>query len=228
MALITRNFHLVALIILVMLMVASLSYQGLNFYQDLSVEKQTKPVIETRPTNIQTNLKINIQQYNLFGNPAAQTQPKPVQQDTENLPQTNLKLTLRGVSYSDENKVASALIEGPDRKTETYQIGESIAGNTALHAVYPQRVVLSRNGVLENLYFPELSDTGFVAFEPEPDPEPEPDYSTQYAEDRASQAMEPEEESEQSPASNGLSEERKAQIREKLEELRKRMNLSRQ
>ncbi|MCG8613468.1 MAG: hypothetical protein MI864_23400 [Pseudomonadales bacterium] len=226
MALFTRNSHLVALIILVMLMVASLSYQGLNFYRDLSTERQTKPVIETRSTNVQTNLKINIQQYNLFGNPAAQTKPKPAQQDTENLPQTNLKLTLRGVSYSDENKVASALIEGPDRQTETYQIGENIAGNTALHAVYPQRVVLSRNGVLENLYFPELSDTGFVAFEP--DPEPEPDYNTQYAEEQVSQTMEAEEESEQSPASNGLSEERKAQIREKLEELRKRMNLSRQ
>lgn len=111
--------------------------------QNTSIEQQ----VTKRPTR-------DIASYALFG--AANSNPTPVQQ-TENLPETKLRLTLTGVSASSDTKSARALIEGPDRNTESYAIGDTVPGNATLHEVHPDRVVLSRGGKLETLGFPDIS-----------------------------------------------------------------------
>ncbi|GAA3979124.1 type II secretion system protein N [Allohahella marinimesophila] len=95
---------------------------------------------------------------NLFGSPTASA-PAPVQ-TTEELPETNLQLTLRGISSSGETDVGGALIEGPDRITDFFRVGESMPGNASLHSVYANRVVIDRSGQLENLFFPEELGSG--------------------------------------------------------------------
>lgn len=88
--------------------------------------------------------------------------------DTENLPETNLRLVLRGVGASDllesddgkpVRQLAGALVEGPDRKTDYYVLGAQLPGDAALKAVYADRIVIERQGNLENLYFPEEFET---------------------------------------------------------------------
>ena len=51
------------------------------------------------------------------------------------------------------NILASALIEGPNRKTRNYRVDEEVPGGAILKQVYPDRVVLERSGNLENLIF---------------------------------------------------------------------------
>lgn len=98
----------------------------------------------------------------LFGQ--VQVQSKAQETQTENLPTTNLRLELRGVSATKEDKEASALIEGPDKETQVYNIGDKLPGDATLKAIYVNRIVIERRGQLENLYFPQDEGANAVAF----------------------------------------------------------------
>ena len=100
----------------------------------------------------------DISKFQLFGIAGRSPEPKPV--ETKDLPKTNLKLTLTGVSAGTGDRVASALIEGPNRETELYKVGDSLPGNATLSNIYEDRVVISRSGRLENLFFPRVSTGG--------------------------------------------------------------------
>ncbi|MBR9805051.1 hypothetical protein GYB62_00855 [bacterium] len=78
--------------------------------------------------------------------------------EVEDLPETKLKLTLRGAFTASEKHLASAIIEDDKQKASTYRVGATLPGNAKLRAVYSDRVVLSRNGVLETLYFPTVEE----------------------------------------------------------------------
>ncbi len=74
----------------------------------------------------------------------------------EALPETKLELTLRGAFAAAENQAASAIIEEDSRRiARTYYVEDELPGNATLTAVYPDRVVLTRNNLLETLYFPD-------------------------------------------------------------------------
>lgn len=88
---------------------------------------------------------------NLFGQASRQGL------DQFNLPTTLLQIQLRGAFTSTDPKSASAIIEGPDQQVHSYKVGSKVYGNAELHAVYSDRVVLSRNGELETLLFPAPS-----------------------------------------------------------------------
>ena len=100
----------------------------------------------------------NIASFKLFGDASAK--PKPVQQQTENLPKTNLKLTLRGVSAGFGDQINNALIESAGGETLLYKEGDELPGNAEVSSIYADRVVISRSGRLENLYFPTVSKGG--------------------------------------------------------------------
>lgn len=92
---------------------------------------------------------------NFFG--LAEAQPELV---VENLPETKLALILRGAFMGEDANGAGAIIENEDTNiADNYYIGESLPGDATLKAIYADRVVLSRNGLLETLYFPDISDS---------------------------------------------------------------------
>ena len=66
-------------------------------------------------------------------------------------PDTRLKLVLHGVFASEESGKARAIIADPRGKEEHYAIGDSLPGNAELSEVYPDRVILQRNGRYETL-----------------------------------------------------------------------------
>lgn len=87
---------------------------------------------------------------NLFGSPklaAVTQQPDKI----INAPETHLDLTLTGiVSNSDDNR-SRALIENPDGEQGSYAVGDDIISGVKLHAIYTNKVILSRNGRYETL-----------------------------------------------------------------------------
>ncbi|MFT5691842.1 MAG: general secretion pathway protein C [Oceanicoccus sp.] len=123
------------------------AYKTKNHLPELSIsEFQQKPNREN-PYDVEA-----INQRHLLG------QFNRVVEAPKNFPTTNLKLTLRGAFTSSNPQNASAMIEGPDRKTLFYKVDGSVYGNTVLHSVFSNRVVLSRQGKLETLYFPAVGN----------------------------------------------------------------------
>ena len=129
-------------------------------YQAYSYRPQTSKTAP-RPAPQSDYKAHTITSKHLFGRLAA---GNAQQLDQLNLPQTGLQLVLRGAFTSSNQALASAIIEIPGQSTHAYKIGSNVYGNTRLHAVYRDRVVLSRSGQLETLYFPEpqSGNTGAV------------------------------------------------------------------
>lgn len=88
---------------------------------------------------------------NLFG--SAQVSAKP-EQNYQDIPETNLRLSLKGAFAHSVPEKASALI-APDvnSEAELFFIDASLPGGAVLDKVYPDYVVIRRNGQLEKLQF---------------------------------------------------------------------------
>lgn len=115
-----------------------------------------EPVAQTQSTN--TFSSSSIIERNFFG----LASEKPVV-EVDALPETKLELTLRGAFAAAEGQVATAIIQQDSNNvTDAYNVGDQVPGGAELSAVYPGRVVLSRNGLLETLYFPEDFDSNGV------------------------------------------------------------------
>jgi general secretion pathway protein C len=74
----------------------------------------------------------------------------------ENLPISSLNLVLTGVIAAVNGGYALIAVNGQPQ--EPFSIGQTVTGNAVLQAVYPDRVVIQRNGVLESLIL-EGADT---------------------------------------------------------------------
>lgn len=197
-------------LLLAIVMIAALGWQG---YQAWQAEQQA--AAESRADNggtqIQSNQApdINVAEVELFGSAATTTDTQEV--DTENLPETNLRLYLRGVMAADGDFPGSALIEDASAKTEAYLVGDELPGNAKLRSVHPNRVIIDRSGKLENLYFPELTESEGMEFSEEA-PDTAPDSMSATATSPPPVVTTP-----------AASEQRREEIRRRLEELRERL-----
>lgn len=109
------------------------------------------PQTSARPA--QTADQVNqITAADLFGHAAAGAN------GAQQLPQTSAQLVLRGVFTASDPQQASAIIETSDGHAQVFRAGASVAPDTVLREVYGDRVVLARNGAMENLYFPALAE----------------------------------------------------------------------
>ncbi len=210
MSILTARLPLLAVILITLAMVGSLTWQGYRlWYTDtlrLSPE-QAAPAAE-RTQQARSAPDIELARVDLFGQPGAQEQATEV--DTENLPETNLQLYLRGVLAAEGEQPASALVEDARGETEVYLVGDELPGNATLRSVRPNRVVIERGGALENLYFPELDDASGVSIAANDSDEQaayEPPASPQAVPDQSGEA----------------SEQRREEIRQRLDQLRERL-----
>ena len=145
-------------------MVGVTGWQGYEFWQTNTdhpvVAGAAKEISGPSSPSESTISDVELAQLALFGRaPSAQSTPVP---ETENLPKTNLRLILRGALAADGEFPGSALIEHPDGATEVYMVGDSLPGDARLRTVLSNRVILERNGKLENLYFPETENRNGV------------------------------------------------------------------
>jgi general secretion pathway protein C len=139
----------------------------------------------------------------LFGHSTA---PGPSQE--QQLPETSAQLTLRGVFAARDPSEASAIIETGDGHAQIVKPGASVAPDTVLREVHADRVVLSRNGAMENLYFPSPQDNT-SGLSPAPGPD---NGAAATAQPNASSA----------PGGGLTAEQKRANILRRLEELRMR------
>lgn len=193
----SKHFITTATLALVVLLLASTGWQMWSVWQQ---ELAADGIIEAAGTNSAPTQRqvpqVALSSLRLFGN--TQASAPSVRQNTENLPETNLQLTLRGVLAANGDFAGSALIEDDGNNTNAYLVGDALPGNATLRSVHPTRIIIERSGKLENLYFPEInSRLGLSAVADEvqsPEPANAPPAPTD--------------------------EQRRAEIRERLEQLR--------
>ncbi|GMQ83358.1 MAG: type II secretion system protein GspC [Gammaproteobacteria bacterium] len=105
-----------------------------------------------------------IANWHLFGEAG---KDKPVKKTALNAPETRLKLTLRGVFASDDSSAsgARAIIGDPRGKEDSYAPGDPLPGGAKLSEIYPDRIILERNGRFETLRLPKkIMKTGSARF----------------------------------------------------------------
>ena len=66
-------------------------------------------------------------------------------------PDTRLNLTLLGILAADQDKGSRALIADGGGEEKPYSVGDKVPGGVNLQSIFPDRVILSRNGQLEVL-----------------------------------------------------------------------------
>lgn len=199
-------------LLLAIAMVGVTSWQGYGIYQTetgLSLDAASSTATPAIPERRQPP-KVELASLELFGTAAEEGVETPA--DTENLPETNLRLQLRGVLAAEGEFPGSALIEDDKSDTEVFLVGDELPGNATLRSVHSNRVIIERNGALENLYFPELkSDSEMAVASSSPQPTPQPVSSPQ------------EKPRSRSGAASMSQDERREEVRRRLEELRNRL-----
>jgi len=77
--------------------------------------------------------------------------------DPGDAPATSANLTLAGTLAGRDPEQGWAIIGASGQTARVYATGASLPGGTRLLAVYPDRVILERNGARESLVLPRLS-----------------------------------------------------------------------
>jgi len=194
-------------IALAMLMVTG--WQVYQFWQTESGRALPITAAETiHPSGLETSVPdVPLAELPLFGTAlSGQRAPTP---DTEDLPETNLRLVLRGALATGSDFPGSALVEDAEGNTEVYLVGDTLPGDALLRTVLPGRIILEREGKLENLYFPEAERQADSALARKQTPKPTA--NPQPSSDR--------------PATTNRSDEqaRREEIEERLQQLRQRL-----
>ena len=210
-----QRFPLVLALVAGAAMLALTGWQGFQFWQTVNQQtpQTTVEPLDRGASGVQEPPDVELSTLSLFG--SADTSGTPREIDTENLPETNLRLSLRGVLAAEGDFPGSALIEDDKGKTEAYLVGEELPGNATLRSVHPNRVIIARSGKLENLYFPETDDRSGMSFAAEQDAEP----ATVAAQEESAGST-------RAPANSASDEQRREEIRRRLEQLRERLRSS--
>jgi len=91
----------------------------------------------------------------LFGQANAEPVIVEPKEDYENLADTRLNLSLKGTIAATDDEHSIAIIADARNDEQIYSIRDTVAPGATLHAVYADRVVLNRGGVLEVLRLPK-------------------------------------------------------------------------
>lgn len=89
-----------------------------------------------------------ISQAYLFGKPNV---AREVAQVVEEAPETQLNYKLRGVYYSPESSLSSAIVETRPNDTRNYRLGEELGDNIKLARIERDHILIDRYGKLERL-----------------------------------------------------------------------------
>lgn len=89
----------------------------------------------------------------LFGEAGAEAPPP--QETVAELEETRLNLSLKGTIAANDAARSIAIIADTRNEEKIYGIEDAVVPGTTLHAVYTDRVVLNRSGVLEVLRLPQ-------------------------------------------------------------------------
>jgi general secretion pathway protein C len=104
----------------------------------------------------------------LFGQATVEATPSP--DAAQDAPETQLNLQLRGAIAAADERFAHAIIADGGGTEKVYFLKDTVPGGAVLQQVQPDRVILSRGGVLEALLLPRESGGGAGAARRAPEP----------------------------------------------------------
>ena len=116
------------------------------------------PPVQITRSSPQSGSSVDVQTIanaHLFGEADAEPVVVEPQEDHENLAETRLNLSLKGTIAASEPEDAIAIIADATNEEKIYSIRDTVAPGATLHAVYADRVVINRGGVLEVLRLPK-------------------------------------------------------------------------
>ncbi len=85
----------------------------------------------------------------LFGKVVERSQSKP--QPVKEAPKSTLNYKLRGIYYSEDKALASAILQKGGGKNQFYRLGDEIDNGIYIDRILPDHILISRNGRLEKL-----------------------------------------------------------------------------
>jgi len=122
-------------------------------------------ISRTTPATAAVNIQ-NIANAHLFGEADPEevvAPPQEIIENFENLAETRLNLSLKGTIASADQGASIAIIADAGNEEKIYLVRDTVAPGTTLHAIYADRVVLNRGGILEVLKLPKESPSGSAA-----------------------------------------------------------------
>ncbi len=84
----------------------------------------------------------------LFGKPLVKKSPVV---ETENAPETKLNYKLRGIYYSEVDRLSSAIVETKINDSKHYRLDDELADNITLAAIERDHILINRYGKIERL-----------------------------------------------------------------------------
>lgn len=150
-------FAVLALVILLAYSLAKFTWFLVVGDQGAVVSSDSMQVVSTSQESsegYQVNIR-QLQSWHLFGEVG--NEPKPTEVVDAPIIDTSLRLELEGVFVAPDPKNSSAIISESNREGIYYKVGDKLPQNATLESVHSDKVVLKRNGRLEQLKFPEVS-----------------------------------------------------------------------
>jgi len=86
---------------------------------------------------------------NLFGKLQSRGRSKP--EPVKEAPKSTLNYKLRGIYYSEDKALASAIVQKGAGKSSFYRLGDEIDAGIYIDRILPDHILISRNGRLEKL-----------------------------------------------------------------------------
>jgi general secretion pathway protein C len=128
---------------------------------DAASEPQApEPITPYTPAPTATRKGVDIQTIvgaRMFGVPEAETS-----QDSADAPPSQANLVLSAVFAAEDPAKGLAIIGESAQSAKVYLVGGAVRPGMKLHAVYPDKVILDRNGQLEALLLPKQSTAGLT------------------------------------------------------------------
>ncbi len=85
----------------------------------------------------------------LFGSLQQRRQAKP--EPVRDAPKSTLNYKLRGIYYSEDKALASAIVQKGAGKSEFYRLGDELDPGIYIERILPDHILIARNGRLEKL-----------------------------------------------------------------------------
>ena len=92
----------------------------------------------------------SIDQLNLFG----ASKQELAEKKAASTKITKLRLTLKGIFAISDPKQGAVQIQNDEHQESNFTVGQSVFGKATLYEIYPDRVILYRNGQYETLMLP--------------------------------------------------------------------------
>lgn len=143
-----------ALVLVIAAQLAALLWRVLGSPED--VPQPDAPVVPAASAGVDVAAIVNA---HLFG-------VAPQSGDPSDAPATTANLTLAGTLAGAVPEQGWAIIGASGQSARVYATGASLPGGAKLHAVYPDRVILDRNGSRESLMLPRLAGGGAASAGP--------------------------------------------------------------